>query len=229
MKIKSLLLAIVMWISGFVVETLCRAEESRTGTNFGRVDEYWKLSPSSLDPAKLVPQNILIQTCKSCHGTNGISTLKDGTPHLAGLSASYITKQLVDFRSARRKHEAMEAYARNLSDLDILRLAEYFANVSDRKIARQKLDSTSGRARQLDQTGDQQLAVPACANCHGPNGEGLGYFIPLLAGQPNQYLLGQLRAFRIEKRQNDDHLVMRAIAKRLSEDDLKILADYFAQ
>ena len=49
----------------------------------------------------------------------------------------------------------------------------------------------------------------ACAACHGANGISVSDKIPNLAGQKEAYLAKQLRAFRIEKRENT---LMNAIA-----------------
>jgi cytochrome c553 len=65
----------------------------------------------------------------------------------------------------------------------------------------------------------------ACATCHGPLGVSTAPDAPNLAGQPRIYLASQLRAFRSGKRA---HEVMNVIAKRLADDDIDQLADWYA-
>ena len=65
-----------------------------------------------------------------------------------------------------------------------------------------------------------------CANCHGTDGRAAaGAGMPGLAGQPRDYLLQQLRAFRDGSR---PATVMHQIAKGYSEPQLQQLASYFA-
>ena len=65
-----------------------------------------------------------------------------------------------------------------------------------------------------------------CANCHGTDGRAVpGAGMPGLAGQPSDYLLQQLRAFRDGSR---PATVMHQIAKGYSETQLQQLASYFA-
>jgi len=65
-----------------------------------------------------------------------------------------------------------------------------------------------------------------CANCHGTDGRAVtGAGMPALAGQPRDYLLQQLRAFRDGSR---PATVMHQIAKGYSEPQLQQLAAYFA-
>ena len=65
-----------------------------------------------------------------------------------------------------------------------------------------------------------------CANCHGTDGRAAaGAGMPGLAGQPRDYLLQQLRAFRDGSR---PATVMHQIAKGYSEPQLQQLAGYFA-
>jgi thiosulfate dehydrogenase len=67
-------------------------------------------------------------------------------------------------------------------------------------------------------------AVPACATCHGANGEGVGEF-PRLAGLPSSYVSSQLAAYRNRERPNE---VMRAIVEPLDAGQMQSVADYVA-
>jgi cytochrome c553 len=143
------------------------------------------------------------------------------------MPAEYLAKQLIDYRGEARPNVGMGAIAKALSDADIASLARYYASL---KAPALKIvpPTASKRARQLQEVGDNALAMPACANCHGRAGSGGGPLLPPLAGQPASYTTGQLNAFHAGERKNDDEAVMEALAKRLSDVDIKALAEYYA-
>jgi len=70
--------------------------------------------------------------------------------------------------------------------------------------------------------------IPACAGCHGPAGAGLPAQFPRLAGQYAEYTEAQLKAFRVEERANDPEKMMRMIAAKLSDVEIKAVAEYAA-
>jgi cytochrome c553 len=63
-----------------------------------------------------------------------------------------------------------------------------------------------------------------CAACHGPDGHAVMPQTPNLAGQDEDYLVAQLKAFRSGERQNE---TMSVIAKPLSDVEIANLAAYF--
>lgn len=68
---------------------------------------------------------------------------------------------------------------------------------------------------------------PACATCHGANGEGNAAIgAPRLAGLPAGYLERQLENFGSGKRAN---AMMMPIAKSLSPEERRVIADYYAK
>ena len=75
-----------------------------------------------------------------------------------------------------------------------------------------------------------QDAAPAkaalCAACHGPAGKATDPAFPILAGQTARYLYLQLRDFQ-EGRRSDPQ--MSPMAKDLSRDEMRELADYYAK
>ena len=64
-----------------------------------------------------------------------------------------------------------------------------------------------------------------CAACHGGNGISQIPMYPNLAGQKEQYLAIQMKAFRDKERNN---MVMSPMAAGLSDDDIANLAAYYA-
>jgi cytochrome c553 len=75
-------------------------------------------------------------------------------------------------------------------------------------------DAAGGRAK-----------AQACAPCHGANGLAVAPNTPHIAGQPEPYLVEQLKAYRSGKR---PHEVMAVVAKPLSDADIADLAAWYA-
>jgi cytochrome c553 len=69
-------------------------------------------------------------------------------------------------------------------------------------------------------------SVPACAGCHSPNGAGIPSQYPRIGGQHADYTAAQLTAFRAGGRNNNAQ--MSAIAAKLSDGEIKALAEYAA-
>ena len=64
----------------------------------------------------------------------------------------------------------------------------------------------------------------ACAACHGALGISVAPDAPHLAGQPRDYLVEQLRAYRSGKR---GHPQMNVVARTLSDADIEELAAWY--
>jgi len=64
-----------------------------------------------------------------------------------------------------------------------------------------------------------------CASCHGATGKSLNPMWPNLAGQKEQYLAKQIKAFRDGIRKDP---MMAPMVAALSDDDIADLAAYFA-
>jgi cytochrome c553 len=114
-----------------------------------------------------------------------------------------------------------------LSDEDVKSLSVYFAQqqLKPAAVSDEKLVAEGGK---LWRAGDFDKGVPACAGCHGAAGAGLPAQYPRLAGQHADYTADQLLKFRNEERANDAEKVMRMIAARLSDRQVKAIAEYAA-
>ena len=62
--------------------------------------------------------------CMGCHGPNG-NSMNVIWPRLAGQHASYILKQLQDFKSAKRTDPTMQGMVATLTDEDMVNIAAY--------------------------------------------------------------------------------------------------------
>jgi cytochrome c553 len=65
--------------------------------------------------------------CNACHGQEGVSTVPDQFPHLAGQHASYLEHALKGYRDGTRSNAVMNPMAAALSDDDIRVLAAFYA------------------------------------------------------------------------------------------------------
>jgi len=64
--------------------------------------------------------------CSVCHGKDGLA-IDPESPNLAGQSAYYLEKALVDYQKGMREDRRMSIIAKNLSLEDIKNLAAWYA------------------------------------------------------------------------------------------------------
>lgn len=165
-----------------------------------------------------------ITACVACHGAAGNSTIAQN-PKLAAQPAAYIHKQLTDFKGPTRPNPVMTAMAQPLNDADMQNIAAYlFAQTAAPGAAKDKDTVVLGKT--IYRGGIAAKHVPACASCHGATGNGIPAQFPRLAGQHQDYTLAQLTNFRNGTRKNSAQ--MTDIAQRLSDDEMKAVADYVA-
>jgi cytochrome c553 len=165
-----------------------------------------------------------LPACASCHGAGGNSTISTN-PKLAGQIDTYIHKQLVDFTTPARNQPVMTTYAKMLTDDEKKNLAAYLAAQQPKQGAARNKD-TLELGRKIYRGGIADRGVAACASCHGATGAGLPAQYPRLAGQHQDYTVTQLQAFKSGARNNSPQ--MATLAKRLSDDEMKAVADYIA-
>ena len=181
------------------------------------------------DPAK---GKVIAETiCVACHGADGNSAAS-ANPNLAGQVEEYIYKQLKNFKAvdgkpAGRNNPIMGGMAAPLSDEDMKNVAAWFAS-QKMKPAAAKDEKQLALGQKIWRQGDFKKGIPACAGCHGPAGAGLPAQYPRLAGQFQEYTEAQLKSFRIEERANDPEKMMRMIAAKLSDAEIKAVAEYAA-
>ena len=175
---------------------------------------------------------IATKVCAACHGTDGNSSIP-ANPNLAGQHASYLLKQLNNFKAsadgkpALRQNAIMNGMAAPLSADEMKALAQYFSKQTLKPaVAKDEKLATEGRA--LWRAGDMKKGIPACAGCHGVAGAGLPAQYPALAGQHQDYLISQLKQFRDGTRANDPEGMMRTIAAKMTDQQMSAVAEYAA-
>lgn len=162
--------------------------------------------------------------CAGCHGPDG-NSVNGMWPKLAGQHAGYLVKQLTEFKSGKRVDPTMAGMAAPLSEQDREDLAAYFGS---QKTA---IGSTPKDLLEAGQTiyraGNAASGVPACASCHGPTGAGNAQAkFPRLSGQHEAYVEKALKDFRSGARANDAGQMMRNIAAKLTDAEIKAVAAY---
>ena len=160
--------------------------------------------------------------CAACHGADG-NSLIPMYPSLAGQSANYLAKQLADFKSANRKNAVMAGMVAALTPEDMHDLAAFFAVQSSKA----GTGESNEVGHKLYLGGDATKSVTACIACHGVAGKGMKQAaFPSLTGQSQEYLTQQLASFRNGSRGNDNNGIMRNIAIKLSDADIKAVTQY---
>jgi cytochrome c553 len=169
------------------------------------------------------PATVATTVCVACHGDNGNSVVPM-FPKIAGLQEAYIFKQLKEFKLGQRKSDVMAPIVANLTADELAPLARHFsAQKANPGEVHDTVLAQAGKA--FYQDGNEDSGVPACIGCHQP--EGAGYSIyPRLAGQHPEYVLQQLKNFAVGDRSNDVSRYMRTVARRMTEPEMKAVAEY---
>jgi cytochrome c553 len=181
------------------------------------------------DPVKAQP--IVKQVCAACHGLDGNSAAPPN-PSLAGQHPEYLVKQLTSFKAQgakppERSNAVMAGMVASLTPDDMNNLAVYFAQ--QKPAHQQARDPELAKLGQaIYRGGIISKGVAACASCHAPNGVGIPAQYPRIAGQHAEYTEAQLRAFRGGDRANDPNRMMRTVAAKLSDREIKAVAEYVA-
>lgn len=156
--------------------------------------------------------------CTGCHGLNGGGTAP-AIPHLAAQHERYLLASIKAYREGKRPHAALKQMAEHMSEADVRNVAAYYASLPP-------VVTTSSKDAQvfLPYENGKRLA-PACAKCHGEDGNSKLPGTPSLAGQQPRYFVVALQEYLHRERKIDP---MHALLPRLSRLDMESLALYFA-
>lgn len=165
------------------------------------------------------------ELCESCHGTlpGGVESTR---PNLRGQLATYLYKQLQDYKSGVRANDVMQGVTETLNDKDMAEIAAYYA--AEPAPAQGASTPVPEHIEQLVTDGDPKRILTPCKVCHGGSGQGQPLDNPALAGQAASYLEQTLLAYKSSTRKNDNFGRMRTLAARLSDEEIKGLAGYFS-
>lgn len=150
------------------------------------------VSPGAMAADELTASSPLVKSCEGCHGARGESRNGD-IPRLNGQKSDYILARFRDFRDPKRNtpHANLMMGNRPISDSDAAALAQYFSRQTPSPRIGFGIQSQAGA--EIFRHGAEP-AIPPCATCHGPDGDGLGG-TPRITGQHGAYLMQQLSAF----------------------------------
>jgi cytochrome c553 len=184
---------------------------------------------------------IEVPPCLTCHGEKAMGDDNMGTPRLAGQGYSFLVKQLTDFATDKRTDTTMFVMnnnAKGLSAKERQDVAAYLSGLNKGEIKVEGSDLAAVKAmgqtpvgqthlgKSLAQYGAPDRGIPACHSCHGYNARGAFPVYPALSGQKYVYLVNQLKKWRDASRANDMMGQMRAVAKKLSDDDIYNVASF---
>jgi cytochrome c553 len=185
-------------------------------------------------------QPIASTVCGACHGPDGNSVVPVN-PKLAGQNADYLFKQMRNFKGGGtdgkplRTNAIMNGMIAAYSEDQMRDFAAYFSSQTQKgEVAKNR--ETIPMGQKLYRAGDMSKGLPACAACHGPTGAGVPAEFPRIGGQYSDYLEVQLKAFRASGadpkdangRDNDPNKMMRMIAVKMTDPEIKAVADYIS-
>jgi len=125
------------------------------------------------------------EICEDCHGDKGIS-MEEGVPSLAGQQPVYLIVATQEYKKGERGHKDKEEMLEGLKQVDVEKMAMYFAAQSAPERAAPAFgDPVAGEA-------DSAF----CGKCHGARGISHDPMVPNLAGQEPVYLVNSIKAYR---------------------------------
>ncbi len=180
-----------------------------------------------------VPDTIAerVKPCLVCHGPEDRAGKDAYYPRVAGKPATYLYRQLLNFRDGRRYYRPMAVLLENLSDDYLREMADYLATVAP-VYARPQTGSVRPedfeQGRRLVVQGDAAREVPACTACHGKQLTGVAPAIPGLLGLPRAYIDAQFGAWRQGLRRGPAPDCMAEVARRLGGEEANAVAAWLA-
>ena len=170
--------------------------------------------------------SLMKEKCGTCHGEDGNSTTGD-VPSIAGFTAASLSDFLEEYKEGDRKAEKftpkggkesdMKEVASKLSEEDGLKIFFHLAKQTFKPIKQDFNDALANKGKKLHKK--------KCEKCHSDNGSSVEDDTPKLAGQWKPYLEKQFTLFSKGKR--DMPKKMKKRFKKLSEDDLKALIEFY--
>jgi cytochrome c553 len=160
------------------------------------------------------------EACLACHGPDG-NSVTPGIPSIAGQPKTFIENQLVLMREELRPAPQMQPIVKGMKDAEISRLAEHFSKLPAKSVASGPADAA------LTKHGQARAKDLRCGVCHVSDFSGQNQ-VPRLAGQREEYLDAEMRAYRDGKRKGGD-TIMAAALYGVSDADIKALAHFLSR
>lgn len=221
---KRLLLPILLIVGTTAAPSLFAAEAAASATK--------------VDPTK--GQQIVSTVCVACHAADGNSTIS-ANPKLAAQHPEYLLKQMKNFKAngdkqPERVNPVMNGMIAAYNEEQMRDIAAFLSTQKlNPEVAKNR--DTIEFGQQIYRAGNESKGLPACSGCHGPAGAGIPGQFPRLGGQFAEYIESQLKAFREgaqvpaandKARTNDPAKMMRMIAVKMTDAEIRAVSDYVA-
>jgi cytochrome c553 len=182
------------------------------------------VSPAVLAEGDAAAGQTKSAVCAACHGVDG-NSVNPEWPKIAGQHPDYIKHSIEAYKAGKRENVLMSAQAMALSPEDTADLAAYFA--SQAPTGGEADPALVVRGERIYRGGDPERGISACIECHGPDGRGNPAAVyPAIAGQHATYSAAQLRLYASGQRRSDPNQMMRSIARRMTEEDIRAVSSY---
>ncbi len=181
------------------------------------------------------------KTCMACHGKGGAKAILD-YPNLAGQNAKYMARQITDILKEKRvgsldaqgkpRTEGMRGALvtadgeLRLSKQEIKDVSDYLAGL---KPPAPKAPKEPISAENLAK-GKKLYKKKKCQTCHGKDGKKpTNKAYPYVAGQKSAYIIAQMTDIKDKVRKNAKSKTMVSFVKKLTDEEIKLIADYLSQ
>ena len=178
-----------------------------------------------------------IQYCTECHGQSGRGYRGYyAIPQLAGQQVQYLQNQFQALSAHSRDDPVIKRFmvpvVESVTPENRTAIAEYFASLKPRPAGGGPKNLVA-QGKKIFEEGLPDENVPACAACHGANGEGSD-LVPRLAGQIYAYTVEQLDGWVKGYRSKDpvtpeNQNTMQAIATSMTKEQIKAVAAYVSR
>lgn len=162
--------------------------------------------------------------CGGCHSADGLASNAQW-PVMAGQRPIYIYKMLLDYQADRlggTDAAVMSSVAKGLNREEMASIASWLGTLP------RPVSATVNTIEPAVLNGDRTRLIPPCSACHGANGQGWD-LQPALVGQNRPYLANALHRFKSGERGNDINSGMNQFAKKLTDEEIEALADYYGR
>ena len=187
-------------------------------------DQYWRLAVG--EPRHPGASPPMIEMCAACHGADGAGRDGGGFPIIAGQNAPYLRRALDAYAAGQRHSGIMGPIAAAIDPRTRDALIAFYSALPTP--APRRSDGDAMRGETIALRGIPERRIPACLECHAPDADQNREY-PILDGQHAEFLLLQLQLFNEDARGGSGLAsIMRPIAMRLTPEEKKDVAAYFA-
>jgi cytochrome c553 len=170
---------------------------------------------------------VVLSSCASCHGRDGLGRGSPAFPRLAGQPSAYLLAALDAYASGARPSGIMMPVVLGLDAERRAALASYYAQLPPpaASVALAPPEATA-RGQLIAERGLPERRVPSCNDCHGAGEADERY--PSLAGQWPEYLVLQLELFEAKTRGGSDHAQLMDPVRGLTASERSDVAAFYA-